>query len=208
MNPQTDRRRVVLLTGPSGSGKSRLATRLHRRHGWPIIHLDDFYRDGDDPQLPCHRQLGIPDWDDPASWDAVAAVRALTDVIDTGHARTPRYDIATSRAVGTQDVAARPGDLVLAEGIFAAEIVDALTAAGLLHSAWSVIHRHRLQTFCWRLARDLREHRKPPHILVRRGWALMQAQPGLVARQRALGATAATAAQIERRLEPGVTALG
>lgn len=35
-------RRVVLLAGPSGSGKSPLA----RASGLPVITLDDFYRDG------------------------------------------------------------------------------------------------------------------------------------------------------------------
>ena len=39
---------VVLLGGPSGSGKSSLAART----GLPVLHLDDFYRAGDDPSLP------------------------------------------------------------------------------------------------------------------------------------------------------------
>lgn len=40
--------RVIVLAGPSGSGKSRLAERL----GLRTLRLDDFYRDGDDPALP------------------------------------------------------------------------------------------------------------------------------------------------------------
>jgi len=75
-----DPERVVILAGPSGSGKSRLAARLHAAHGWPIVRLDDFYRDGDDPTLPM-TELGatrLVDWDDPGSWDAAAAVRAFT----------------------------------------------------------------------------------------------------------------------------------
>ena len=44
--------RVVILAGPSGSGRSRLAACLHRAHGWPVVRLDDFYRDGADPSLP------------------------------------------------------------------------------------------------------------------------------------------------------------
>ncbi len=34
--PPADRRRVVVLAGPSGSGKSRLANRLHAARGWPV----------------------------------------------------------------------------------------------------------------------------------------------------------------------------
>ena len=56
--------RVLVLAGPSGAGKSRLARRLHAAHGWPIVQLDDFYRDGDDPALPMSPQAGLPDWDD------------------------------------------------------------------------------------------------------------------------------------------------
>lgn len=62
--------RVVILSGPSGSGKSRLAARLQAARGWPIVRLDDFYRDGGDPALPM-TDLGatrLVDWDDSRSW--------------------------------------------------------------------------------------------------------------------------------------------
>ena len=63
-----------MLAGPSGSGKSRLAARLHAAHGWPIFRLDDFYRDEDDPAMPRSEGLGIVDWDHPDSWDGDRAV--------------------------------------------------------------------------------------------------------------------------------------
>lgn len=191
--------RVVVLAGPSGSGKSRLAERLSRRNGWPIVHLDDFYRDGDDPALPRSAELGMVDWDDPASWDGSAALAALTELCATGRTRTPDYDISTSRTTGHRDVSARPADLVVAEGIFAAEVVPPLRDAGLLHSAWCVRH-HRLHTFVLRLARDLRERRKPPVTLVRRGLVLLREEPAIVARLRLLGAQPASPRQAERRL--------
>ena len=61
------RARVIVLAGPSGSGKSRLAARL----GLPVLRLDDFYKDGDDPTLPRIEHganAGMVDWDHPASW--------------------------------------------------------------------------------------------------------------------------------------------
>ncbi len=200
--PGAGRRRVVVLAGPSGAGKSRLAERLHAAHGWPVFRLDDFYRDEDDPAAPRHPELGIVDWDHPDSWDAGRALTALGELVDTGRTRLPVYDIATSRAVGHHEVAMSPGDLVLAEGIFAAEIVAGLEEAGMLHSAWCIHHRPAV-TFVRRLLRDLRERRKPPAMLVRRGWGLMRDEPRIVERQTALGASPARAVTVERMLGLG-----
>ena len=196
---QTGRARVVVLAGPSGAGKSRLAERLHAAHGWPIVRLDDFYRDEDDPSMPRSDELGMIDWDHPDSWNLDAAVASLCELVETGSTLTPVYDISHSRAVSTATVTARPDDLVLAEGIFAAEVVEELRAAGVLHSAWCIHHRPFV-TFVRRLARDLKERRKAPMVLVRRGLALMRAEPEVISRQVALGAESARAKDVEARL--------
>ncbi len=201
------RQRVVVLAGPSGSGKSRLAARLHAAQGWPIFRLDDFYRDLDDPSMPRSEGLGIVDWDHPDSWDAERAVASLCELVDTGRTDTPVYDISTSRAVGHHEVAAAPGDLVIAEGIFAAEVVDRLRECGVLHSAWCVHHRPGV-TFVRRLARDLKERRKPPVTLLRRGLTLMRAEPEIVRRQTALGARPARARDVERDLVTAADSVG
>ncbi len=194
--------RVVVLAGPSGSGKSRLADRLSRAHGWPVVRLDDFYREHDDPALPRSEELGMVDWDHPDSWDEAGAVAALGRLCATGTASMPIYDISTSSAVGEHTVTARPEDLVIAEGIFAAEAISSLREAGLLHSAWCIRH-HRFLTFGLRLARDLAERRKPPLTLVRRGLVLTRDEPRIVAHHLSLGARAATPKQAERTLSPG-----
>jgi uridine kinase len=165
---------VVILAGPSGSGKSHLAARL----GWPVLRLDDFYRDVDAPDMP-RSTLGIVDWDDPASWDAVAAVGAIAELCASGSADVPVYDIATSRRTGTQTLSVPDGRFI-AEGLFAPVIVDACREAGLLDAA-ICLRRHRAITFGLRLVRDLREGRKSPWVLVRRGWRLMQDEPRIVA---------------------------
>jgi uridine kinase len=109
------------------------------------------------------------------------------------------YDIARSAATGTARVYLDPDALVVAEGIFAAEIVADLRAARMLHSAWCVRHP-RWVTFVRRLVRDLLERRKPPLVLLRRGLALRRAEPAIVARMERLGATSATPAQVQRWL--------
>ncbi len=197
----------MVLAGPSGSGKSRLASRLHTAHGWPIFRLDDFYRDQDDPAMPRSTGLGIIDWDHPDSWDGDRALAALCTLVDTGSASTPVYDIGASRAVGRRSLTAAPDDLIVAEGIFAAEMVGRLERSGVLHSAWCIHHRPEV-TFVRRLARDLKERRKSPGVLVRRGWALMRAEPEIVRRQNALGARPARASDVERSLASAVRPVG
>jgi uridine kinase len=193
------RARVVVLAGPSGAGKSRLAARLHQAHGWPIVRLDDFYRDQDDPLMPRSHELGIVDWDHPDSWNRIAAANALARLVDCGTVDTPVYDLALSRAVGTTTLQAGPHDLILAEGIFAAEIIGDLRTRGVLAGAYCV-HHHRVLTFVWRLLRDLSERRKPPWTLVRRGIALLRDEPRVVARQERLGAVSARARDLEALL--------
>lgn len=191
--------RIVLLAGPSGAGKSRLAGRLHTAYGWPIVNLDDFYKDADAPGLPQHAALGIVDWDDPRSWDAEGAVGALACLIRDGECELPVYDLGASRRVSVVTLRAQSQHLIIAEGIFAAEIVAPLRSAGLLHSAWCVRNRP-VVTFVRRLARDLAERRKPPPVLLKRGWQLMRAEPDVVARAAARGATPARATEVEAAL--------
>lgn len=174
--------RVVLLAGPSGSGKTHLAT----RSGLPILDLDDFYKNGNDPSLPRHPTLHIVDWDDPASWDAEAALTAIATLCRDGRVDVPIYDIAQDGRVGTRPFEVGDAPAFVGTGIFAAELVRPLRERGLLVDA-VVVRRSRHKNFLRRLRRDLAEHRKPPWTLVRRGLALMRAEPAIVARQISLG---------------------
>jgi uridine kinase len=176
------RARVVLLAGPSGSGKSHLADRA----ALPTVCLDDFYKDGDDPTLPTS-DLGIADWDHPDAWDADRALTALVSLARTGEADLPVYELAQDRTVGTRRFSLDGAGLVVAEGIFAAELIAACRQAGILLDAVCLVHRPRV-TFWRRLVRDLREGRKSPWTLLRRGLALLRQEPAIVARQVALGA--------------------
>jgi uridine kinase len=185
--------RVVLLTGPSGSGK----TRLTRRLGLPVVPMDDFYRDGDHPGLP--RRHGMVDWDDPASWDGAAAVAALVDLVTTGTATVPVYDIPSNARTGARTVELDDARIVIAEGIFATEIIAACRAEGILADA-ICLSRPRMKTFFFRLARDLDEARKPAINLVRRGLALSLAEPAMYREMQAKGARRMTVDDAERTI--------
>jgi uridine kinase len=55
-------------------------------------------------------------------------------------------------------------------------------------------------TFWRRLTRDLRERRKPPHVLVRRGWLLMRQEPRIVAHAVASGCVPMTPERAYHRI--------
>src|SRR3954452_6045913 len=92
---------VIVLAGPSGSGKSRLAERL----GLPVLRLDDFYKDGSDPTLPhltAGANAGLVDWDHPDSWLPDDAVATLAELCRTGRAEVPIYEISRDGRCGTR----------------------------------------------------------------------------------------------------------
>ncbi|MGW3949932.1 uridine kinase family protein [Streptomyces sp. NPDC004752] len=203
---------VVLLCGPSGSGKSLVAA----RSGLPVLRLDDFYKEGDDPTLPLVAG-GVAggadiDWDHPRSWDAEVAVAAIARLCATGSTTVPVYDIAQSARTGEEALHLGRAPLFVAEGVFAAEIVARCRELGLLADALC-LSRGPLTTFRRRFLRDLREGRKAVPFLLRRGVRLMRAERSIVARQVSLGAYAcdrdealgrmAAAAATRRRARPG-----
>lgn len=178
----TDTARVILLTGPSGSGKSSLAA----RSGLPVLRLDDFYKNAGDPTLPTFPD-GATDWDSPASWDADAAMAAIRDLCARGRTTAPVYDLATSARTGEAELELDGSPLFVAEGIFAAQITSRCATAELLADALCLRGRPST-TFRRRLVRDVREGRKSLPVLLRRGWRLMRAEPRIVRQHAALGA--------------------
>ncbi|WP_334605403.1 ATP-binding protein [Micromonospora sp. CPCC 205546] len=160
-----------------------------------MLCLDDFYKDGDDPTLP--RQNGLVDWESPRSWDAATAVETITRLARDGKADVPVYAIGADRRVSTRPFEVAGSPLFVAEGIFAAEIVEECRRRGVLAGAYA-LRRPRGATFVRRLARDLAEQRKAPRVLVRRGLALLRAEPAVLRRQTGLGAEAARAGEVLR----------
>ncbi|MET0694700.1 MAG: hypothetical protein ABWX96_06535 [Propionibacteriaceae bacterium] len=173
-------RRVILLAGASGSGKSRVA----KLSGRPRLALDDFYFDGDHPTLP--HTLGIVDWDDIASWDAAGALAAIVSLCRTGSAPVPHYDISRNARTEMRTLDLGDAPVFVAEGVFAPDIVADCRASGVDVEAL-YLDRHRNVTLLFRFVRDLSERRKPPWILIRRGLARWRAEPEIRRHALALG---------------------
>lgn len=164
-------RKLLLVAGPSGSGKSRLT----RMAGAASISLDEFYRDHDFPDMP-KSPFGITDWDQVGSWDLEHAVHTLRLLLDEGRAEVPMYDISISERIGTRVVECEDAKLIVAEGIFAPDTYRAVLERGIpARAIW--LDRPRAANFSRRLLRDLKERRKPPGVLFRRGLALYRDEP-------------------------------
>jgi len=167
-----------------------------------VLRLDDYYRSGDDPTLPRighGANAGLVDWDDPRSWHHDEAVRAICELATAGRTVAPVYDIARNGPAGSHVVELDGARLFVAEGIFAQEVVTACRAEGVLAAALC-LRQHPLVTFWRRLTRDLREHRKPPRVLLRRGWALMHDQRRVIADAAALGCEVVSVAEATARI--------
>jgi len=172
--------KVVVVAGPSGTGKTRFTT----RSGLPVISLDEFYFEGTHPGMP--QRHGMVDWDSPLTWNREGALSALVRLCTEGHTEVPIYDIPTNSRTGVRDIELDGARIVLVEGIFAPEIVRDVRGEGILADA-ICLKRPRAQTFWFRLARDLDEGRKPPINLIRRGISHFFAEPDTYRRIEANG---------------------
>lgn len=152
--------------------------------GVATLPLDEFYRNLDHPGLP--RTLGIVDWDDLSSWDLELAVGTIARLLRSGATEVPIYDISQSLRVGSRTLDMGGARVLLAEGIFAPPLLAAARAAGLpVEALW--LARHKSTNFTRRLTRDLKEKRKSPSVLVRRGVALYRSEPQLTREAMAAG---------------------
>lgn len=162
---------VILLGGPSGSGKSYLAS----KYGNPHLPLDEYYRqiseDGHPVAFP-RTAYGEIDWDHSGTWNKEAALRAIDELLETGRTMVPNYSIATSSYNGHREIRSDKGPIV-AEGIFLYELLEPLRNKGINVQAYYV-DEPALVTGIRRFVRDLAQRRKPVLFLLKRGYALFR----------------------------------
>ncbi|MFV0412523.1 MAG: uridine kinase [Oscillospiraceae bacterium] len=113
--------KVIMLTGPSASGKTTTAHKLAkalREAGTHtvVVSLDNFYRDIDDyPRLPD----GTKDYENITALDVDEIHRCLRQLIETGEADFPEFNFETEHRREERTHIALEGGVVIVEGIHA-----------------------------------------------------------------------------------------
>lgn len=117
-------KRVVLLAGPSSSGKTTTAAMLRaglarRGHAAAVVSLDDFYRAADDPTYP-RTPDGAPDYEtvDALHIDDIRA--CLRTLSEGGEYLLPHFDFRTATRIPQAMPLRLPsGGYVIMEGLHA-----------------------------------------------------------------------------------------
>ena len=148
-----------------------------------------------DPTLPAITEgpnAGLVDWDHPASWLPDDAVRTLEQLCREGRADVPVYDIAQDGRCGWQVLDLGDAPLLRGGGHLRPGRGRPPARTAACSRRRTACASTRCVTFWRRLTRDLREHRKPPLVLLRRGYALLRDQRRVVADAVAKGCTPVT----------------
>ncbi len=116
--------RVILLAGPSSSGKTTTASLLTRElsrrgHRASTVSLDDFYRPLEAPDYP-RDEYGNPDYETVDALEVAEIRDCLATLLDGGEYPMPRFDFTCRR----RDPVRRPlrlaeGDYLVVEGLHA-----------------------------------------------------------------------------------------
>lgn len=113
------KKRIILISGPSSSGKTSFAARL-QLHLLALgikavsISLDDYYIEK--PLMPKNRE-GKPDYEAFESIDYELFNKNLRELIEYGKATVPVYDFDDSTPPTTRDITLAADEVVIVEGI-------------------------------------------------------------------------------------------
>lgn len=133
---QTDGKKILMLAGPSSSGKTTTAFKLSERfeklgHLAPVVSLDEFFLGLDNyPKLAD----GSPDMESVYALDVPHVRKCLDDLINKGEAAFPKFDFATSSRLSEENIIKLGNeDLLIIEGIHSLNpiLIDELDVGAL-----------------------------------------------------------------------------
>jgi uridine kinase len=111
---------IYLIGGPSGSGKSLLATKIAKSYHGIILTLDSYFLDEHEAKRSTSAKFGqAPQWDHPKSVDLKYATTNITELFRTGSTFIPVYSFAKNRRIGYTHLTLDSRQVVIVEGIHA-----------------------------------------------------------------------------------------
>ena len=113
--------RVILLAGPSASGKTTTANLISDKikslgEKSTVVSLDNFYRDADDPKYP-RLPDGTRDFESPEALDLDELIGTLRNIIEGREFSVPRYDFKVGGRVDITHYPSYGDGCVIIEGI-------------------------------------------------------------------------------------------
>jgi uridine kinase len=123
---------AVLISGPTGAGKSSVAQAVSRATGGVCFPLDNFFLDASDMPVEDLPDIGLERlWDSPESYDWAGVRCCLNDLVCTGTATVPEYSFEVNARVGASRISASAGCQVIVDGIYGFAASPVLEGLGL-----------------------------------------------------------------------------
>lgn len=118
---------LIVVAGGSCAGKTVFCQRLQQvisKGGMTssLLNLDDYFRDIDDPLLPCD-QDGHPVFDDPGSYHGEEFMRHIHALMEGKRIFSPHYDLASNTRLSDQGRQVDPTQILLADGLFVLHLI-------------------------------------------------------------------------------------
>lgn len=121
-NIKDNNKKIILLTGPSGAGKTTTSYKLQEQLkalgiGSYVLNMDDFFKDLDTVPL---REDGEHDIEGIVALDVDTVKKCLNDILTTGKTMVPGFDFKThKRKKKWKECSTSTSDVVIMEGIHA-----------------------------------------------------------------------------------------
>jgi uridine kinase len=126
------RMEVLLIGGPTCSGKTTLARALASDLHATVMHADDYYRNSDQIESEYSEEYGLAlQWDDPAACDLQELVSNLQQLIWTGQVLSPIYSFDEWRRIGWRILTRSKAQPVVVDGLYVLNCKDILVAANI-----------------------------------------------------------------------------
>jgi len=177
---------IYLVGGPTGAGKTVLSRAIASAKRGLTLHLDNYFVDEPNVRTSTSTLYGRgPQWDHPLSVDLELATQNLTDLLDRGFARVPKFSFANNKRLGYGVHKLLSKKSVIVEGIHALTLQRRLTESS--RTVYSIFVDARIDVRRKRISdRDSHHRNRPLSDFERRFYFIRIAEKRWILAQRRL----------------------